>query len=375
MYQMHNELIVISAVNIVEGGALAILQDCLYNFADYGHVKKYKIVALVNSCERLPKLEDIIYFEFPKAKSHYYLRFYYEYFAFNRLSKQLKPKLWLSLHDMSPIVHAEIQAVYMHNPSPFFKPTLIDWKFAPINALWAYIYKYIYRINIHSNNYLIVQQNWLRKEFSKMFSFPPERIIVARPENLINHQFLISRRDGEGLIFQFVYPAYPRVFKNFVVICEAARMLESEGVKNVIIKLTIDGTENSYSRFIFDRYGDCKLIDFVGLLDKGKMKELYDNADCLLFPSKLETWGLPLSEYKPYNRPMIVADLPYAHESVAGATKVRFFNPDNAAELATCMKSVVSGDLTSFCAVPYNDTDFPATNSWKELFELLLKIK
>ena len=69
----------------------------------------------------------------------------------------------------------------MHNPTPFYKPKWRDWKYVPINAIWAYLYKYLYRINIHSNTYLIVQQNWLRNDFSKMFSFPKDRIIVARP--------------------------------------------------------------------------------------------------------------------------------------------------------------------------------------------------
>lgn len=365
--------IVISAVNIVEGGALSVLQDCLENLAISQINKDYDIIALVNSSTRLSEYDNIKYLEYPKTKKHYLYRLYYEYFAFYWLSKRLKPRLWLSLHDMSPVVDADIQAVYMHNPTPFYKPTKLDWKYLPINAIWAYLYKFVYRINIHSNKFLVVQQDWLRCEFSKMFNFEKDRIIVARPvhnDELQQVKFIPSK---DTSLFQFVYPAFPRVFKNFEVICEAARIIENSGIENVRIVLTVDGSENKYSRYLIEKYGNLKLIDFIGLVNKKRMEELYNSSDCLIFPSKLETWGLPLSEFKPYNRPIIAADLPYAHESAAGASMVRFFNPNNASELVNCIKSVVSGDLSTFCAIPNKDIDAPSANSWKELFDILLE--
>ena len=30
----------------------------------------------------------------------------------------------------------------------------------------------------------------------------------------------------------FLYPSFPRVFKNFEVICEATKILENKGIKN-----------------------------------------------------------------------------------------------------------------------------------------------
>lgn len=367
--------IVISAVNIVEGGALTVLRECLISLAHSNIVKNFDIIVLVNSCKIVPSLDGINYIEYPRAKKHYYLRFYYEYYYFNKLSKRINPYLWLSLHDMSPYVRADRQAVYMHNPTPFYKPQRNDWRFLPINALWAYLYKYIYKINIRANNYLVVQQEWLRNEISRMFNFDKNRIVVARPEK-ISSQIAppISKKAKQpDTIIQFIYPAFPRVFKNFEVVCEAARILEQEGVDNIRISLTIDGSENKYSRFIIDKYKNSKLVDFVGLVDKSIICELYDKSDCLIFPSKLETWGLPLSEFKPYGKPIIAADLPYAHESVAGAPMVRFFNPNNAEELSACMKAVANGNLSSFHSVDNLNVCQPFSNSWDELFALLLK--
>lgn len=363
--------IVISAVNLIEGGGFSILEDCLKNLSDSIISTQYNIIALVNEIKRIPKLKGVQYIEFPKAKKRYVFRIYYEYFYFKKLSNRLKPILWFSLHDMSPRVNAEIQAVYMHNPTPFYHPKKLDWKFMPINAVWAYLYKYVYRINIHANNYLVVQQQWLRKEFSKMFSFPENKIIVAKPLAIRNkHNGTYNPSERKNVVF--VFPSFPRVFKNFEVVCQAVRILEEEGMSGFELKLTINGSENKYSHYILETYGHLKSIDFVGLQSRADMDALYSISDCLIFPSKLETWGLPISEFMDYNRPMILADLPYAHETAEGASKVMFFNPYDPRSLAKEMKNILLGDESSFESLDVITLRSPHSTTWEELFGILL---
>lgn len=52
--------------------------------------------------------------------------------------------------------------------------------------------------------------------------------------------------------------------------------------------------------------------------------KLYNTSDCLIFPSKLETWGLPISEMKFFGKPILIADELYAKETVGGYDKVQF---------------------------------------------------
>lgn len=365
--------IVISAVNLVNSGTLTILQSCLESLSRSDLIAEYRVIALVHSKAIIPEYKGVEYIEYPKAKKNYLYRLYYEYVAFMSLSKKLKPYLWFSLHDMSPRVIADKQAVYMHNPTPFYKPKARDWKYVPINALWAYLYKYLYKINIHSNNYLVVQQQWIRDAFAQMFSFSREKIIVARP---INENKEIR---GESNIckntkrIRFIYPAYPRVFKNFEVLCDAARILEEKGVVDVSVFLTIDGSENKYSKFLVEKYSGVRIIDFHGLVPNNEMAQVYTESSCLVFPSKLETWGLPLSEFRSYNKPILAADLPYSHESVAGASKVRFFDPENPRDLADAMMDVINDDYSSFSVAPELDLKTPFSESWDGLFRILLR--
>ena len=74
----------------------------------------------------------------------------------------------------------------------------------------------------------------------------------------------------------------------------------------------------------------------------------------------------------PYNRPMIIADLPYAHETAAGANKVAFFNPNSANDLVEKILKLVNGEERLFQSIPQLNISEPKTSSWKELFYKLL---
>ena len=160
------KIIVISAVNVRSGGPLSILRDLL-NYLDTSLANSYRVIALVHSKSIAPNIKNIHFIEFPKSASSYLYRLYYEYFYFYKLSKELNPYLWLSLHDMTARVNATIQAVYCQNPSPFYKLTKKDFFLDKNFALMNFLYKFIYQINIQQNNFVIVQQNWMKDEFKR----------------------------------------------------------------------------------------------------------------------------------------------------------------------------------------------------------------
>lgn len=362
------DTIVISGINLRSGGPLTILRDCLYFLSQSPLSEKYHIVALVHKRElcNFPKIE---YIEFPDSINSWLKRLYYEYFHFRKLSKRLKPYLWLSLHDITPNVYVVRQAVYMHNPSIVNKIRFRDFKYDKKYIAFSALYKYLYRINIRKNNYCIVQQNWFKDECCRLFSIPQRRFVVARPH--VNLDYLNLDPDMKKCR-SFFFPSFPRPFKNFETVCEAARLLVNRGLNDFKIVLTLDSGLNSYARDIVKKYQNISQIEFVGLIPPEDMPRYYEKADCLIFPSRLETWGLPISEFIPFNKPMIVADLPYAHETSQGANMVSFFHIDDAQQLALLMTDAVSGNFKSFQAVPQKAQEMPYASSYNELFNILI---
>ncbi|MDR1682707.1 MAG: glycosyltransferase [Candidatus Symbiothrix sp.] len=362
--------IVLSGINLFMGGTLKVMQDCIEALSAYSHAHNYQIVALVYDEQQYDKYDNVRYISFPKARKSYFHRLYYEYIGFRKLSKQLRPYAWLSLHDTTPNVTAERRAVYCHNPFPFFHTDLTHVLLQPNIGLLAWLTgPFIYRTNIKKNNYVIVQQEWIRDTFRKMFKV--NNIIVALPMEAP----VIDRSAGkpekpQGEKKIFFYPAGPIINKNFEIACQASALLDKEGIDNYEIVITTNGQENRYTQWLYKKYHMLPHLRFEGLLKREAMNRYYESADCLLFPSKVETWGLPISEAQIHHLPILISDLNYAHESVGEYEKVSFFDPCNAAQLAQLIKDFLNGTIIydGNQAVIHRQ---PFTRNWNELFDKL----
>lgn len=361
--------IVVSAVNLSELGPLSVLKDALRSLtSSYSH--DYQIVALVHRCA-LFDIPGIQYFEYPTAKSSWLLRIYWEYFGFKRLSRKLKPRLWISMHDTTPNVTADMQVVYCHNPSPFLKIKAIALLKSPSLWLYTVLYRYLYRINIHKNNWVVVQQDWLRKKFRDLYGV--RELVVAHPHTPMRSQkerTTAFKRDRTRYIF--FYPCFPRIFKNIDVVVRAADLLEKRGVFAFQVWLTMDGSENHYAAKLAKQILELNSVKLLGRLSREDVFEKYGESDCLLFPSLLETWGMPISEFKEFARPMLLADLPYAHETAGEYDQIAFFPAEDEKQLADMMQAAIEG-RNIFSRYECLPIEQPYCASWEELFDFLLK--
>ena len=359
--------IVLSGVNVREVGALSVFRDALASLAqEYGD--QYEIVALVKRRD-LFDVAGVTYVEFPRIMYSWLARVRFEYWSTREISARLKPKLWLSMHDITPNVSAEVRAVYCQNASPFYHPTIseffLDWRF----GLFTLFYRFLYRINIHANDYVIVQQDWMRKSFRSLYGV--RNVVVAHPA--VNSP-VAAERSPTGATnrpYRFFYPMFPRTYKNPELCLKAARILESRGFNQFELWLTFDASVNKYAAAVVKEFADAQSVRWLGLLTRERVLELYDEADCLLFPSRLETWGLPISEFRSFGKPLLAADLPYAHETAAGYERVRFFDRDDPDALADLMMQAANGEAI-FHEVPEAVIEQPYARNWPELWTILL---
>ena len=360
--------IVISAVNIRKGGTLTVLRDCLRYLSGR---EDLHVTALVHKRE-LCDYPGIDYVEIPWSIDGWGKRLKCEYVTMKGISEELpETDLWLSLHDTTPNVKAKRQAVYCQTSFPFLKIRLRDFLMDKKIPLFAMFTKYAYRKNVHRNNYLIVQQRWLREGLSQMLHVDKSRIIVAPPAFEAPE---ITDTSAYEPIPVFLYPASPDCHKNFEELCRAAERVEKElgtGVFKVV--LTIDGSENSYAAWLRKNWGNVTSIDFNGFMSKEELYAHYGKAACLVFPSRVETWGLPISEFKPTGKPMLLANLPYARESASGAAAVSFFDINDAEDLAHQMELVIRRKISNFGRIFPRTPESPYAPDWETVFALLLE--
>lgn len=352
------------------------MRNCLEYLSDLAQKENYKIVALVHRKD-LAEYLGIEYLEMPNISKNWWKRLWCEYVTMYQISKKLTPVyLWLSLHDTTPRVIAECQAVYCQTSFPFLHWKLKDLMFDYKIVFFALFARYAYRWNIKRNKYLIVQAEWLRKGFSRIFELPESGFIVAPPRP----QIACVMQDKEGAkkssrnrIYTFLFAATSDCHKNFELVCRASELLEQEiGRDKFNVIFTIDGTENKYSHWLYKKWGKLSSLRFEGLMDRTTLFDYYAKVDCLVFPSRIETWGLPISEFAAFNKPMLLADLPYAHETAMGSKQTAFFNVQKVNELKEQMKCLLLGDRTFLKPISMQKIASPVVYTWKELFDQLL---
>ncbi|MEX5285211.1 glycosyltransferase [Selenomonas sputigena] len=354
--------IVVSGVNIVAGGMLSVYKDCLREMLHC--CKGIEIIALVHDVRLFDDVADerLTYMAFPAAKSSWLQRCYHEYVLFHRLSKEIRPDLWLSMHDMTPRVVAGRQFVYCHNPSPFYllrwQEVFADWKF----TLFVLFYRYLYRINLLRNRYVIVQQDWMRQKFQRLFGI--SNVVVARPQ-MAFQQPIVSIAARKEMFF---YPVTVHTYKNVEVLCEAAKMLQD--LPSLQIVLTMDGSEGKYAEKIIRQYRDVPGLRFIGRQSRERVFALYAECGAMLFPSRLESWGMPLSEFMVTGKPILTANLPYAHEVLDGYARVKFLEPLEASAWAKAIREVFMGTV-QYDVLPQQEPAPPYAKNWQELFALL----
>jgi glycosyltransferase involved in cell wall biosynthesis len=360
--------IVLSGVNFTEMGPLTVLKDAIESLAKK-YPDRYNIIALVHR-KSLFDIPGVTFLEYPMIKSSWWRRLRFEYYECLAISKEIKPYLWLSMHDMTPNVRADVKAVYCHNPSPFypfsFHEACLDWKFGLFNLL----YRFLYRINIESNDFVVVQQDWLRREFQSRYGV--SNVVVAHPSVDNIPRWGGGGQEDSSKPYRFFYPAYPRVFKNIEQVLRASRRLEESGFDRFELWLTMDGSETPYAAMMRKEYADLSTVRWMGLQPRTEVFRLYGEADCLLFPSKLETWGIPITEFKTTGKPILVADLPYAHETVGEYGKVAFFLAGDDVKLAATMEQAANR-LVVFSSQLAQPIAEPFSRNWEDLWNILLE--
>ena len=303
--------IVVMAHNIREGGPLTILNNILKilkknkknNFVIFVHKKK-----LLNQYKFSKNIKII---QIPKYKNNLLKRIYYDLIFFPNFSKSEQPDIWISLQDTIPNIVAKKKIIYFHTPIGFYNMNIKEIFFEPINFIRSIYFKNIYNLRRYKESVIVVQQNWIKKSLNKKFKF--KKILVNRPYNLEN-----INKNSKKIVnskLTFFYPSLPRFQKNFEMIVSACKILKNYKFR---VLFTFKKNENRYSRYIYELSKDVPHIHFIGRKSHQDIMKLYKRIDYLIFSSKLETWGLPLSEAAQHSIPVLAPKLPYAQETLLG---------------------------------------------------------
>lgn len=260
--------------------------------------------------------------------------------------------------------------LYYHQSIPFY-----PYKWNPINRneRVLFIYKYFYplfvRAFLKKNTKVVVQIPFIKKQFIKYFKHSKDNVYVLFPDvEKINIDQINVLPKTDNCV-HFVYPATCYPYKNHIVIlkslCKIAKYYP-ESLNKIKIHFTITEQECPDSIInIIKRNKLSDMIIFNGSMPHEKLLELYKTSDCLLFPSILETLGLPLIEAAAFGLPIITVDIDYSHEVLIGYNGSRFIPADDEDAWARAILEIVHDK------VKYEPLEYNTQSSWNDFFALI----
>ena len=155
-------------------------------------------------------------------------------------------------------------------------------------------------------------RNWADRDCIKVVGQPPPSWFTLS-RRVSSHQ-KVSR----GL--RLFYPAAGYPHKNHRIFDD----LLSRDLEELIHRLVLTVPEN--------RFSDApNWLSCVGQLSQSECLSEYEKTDALIFPSVLESYGLPLVEAMVMGIPIVAADLPYAR--VLCGDEGIYFNPESSESL------------------------------------------
>ncbi len=316
------------------GGALSVLKD-FYNSYKSDLDNEYIFVI---SRPDMKDTSNIKVLRFHWIKKSWLHRLYFDYFVAPKLIKRFMADKVLSLQNII-IPNTKVpQTVFIHNALP-----LAEYRFSIFEdkLLWVYqniLGRSIFRSIIKAQK-VIVQTQWMKKKCTELLGVDPEKIKVMPPETNIE----VKRRYSEVKenLAAFFYPASGVSFKNHKIIIDACIKLKEQGIKDYSVVFTLKGNENKNIVQLYKTVIDQELpIKFVGSLPREAVFEYYSKC-MLIFPSYIETVGLPLLEAKLHETPIIAADCDFSHEILDGYNNVLFFNPFDKNKLSAVMAEMI----------------------------------
>ncbi len=346
------------------GGALSILKDF------YNEVKSNTDIDInwffVISTPELEELEKVKVFRFPWIKKSWVHRLYFDHFVAPKLIKKHNIDKVLSFQNVT-VPHTKVsQVLYVHQSLPF-----VDYKFSfkKNKLFWIYqnIIGKLIKKSIKKAKKVIVQTDWMKKACIEQVGIDSRKIKVISPKiNLnINRYF----NPSETNMRTFFFPAGAQSYKNHRIIVESCKRLKKQGINDYNVIFTLKGNENNSIATLYEEVKELDLpIEFVGGLSREGVFELYTKS-ILIFPSYIETFGLPMLEARLHKTIILASNCPFSNEILKEYENAYFFNPFNSSELKNLMEKAIMNEIE------YKECDEDignmSGNGWKDLLNEL----
>lgn len=309
---MSSKTIQIHATNIIGLGATIVINELLKNLIpklleSYDHVIVYK-------SKRITQVNDqstnITYKEYKRILPNSISRFI-EIIAARFIFAQM-PTITLGDIPLRGISH---QILFIQQSNLLKKKVNIYTS----NQISFAIQRFLFSINKKFIGKIIVQSNVVKNGLIKSYNIQADKIIV-QPHPILLNNFEFTKKTKDKKKLSLFYPATNYAHKNHQLIFDLENKYRLEDLLEIIITIPKPSNLNESS-----------IIKPIGTISHNDCFKYYGQSTALLFPSLMESYGLPLIEAMYLGIPILASKLEYA-EWICGSEAI-YFDPRDAESL------------------------------------------
>ncbi len=228
----------------------------------------------------------------------------------------------------------EVPSIYHpHDLQHVHLPEMLPARDVELRELW-------YRAFCEQASLVVAMTQWGRRDLIESYGLRAERTAVV-PWGAVTGAYpdptaadLAETRAELGVPEAFLlYPAQTWAHKNHERLLEALALLKQRG--GTAPPLVCSGYLNDLYPRLAERVGELGLeniVRFVGFVSPPRLRCLYAMATGLIFPSRFEGWGLPVTEAFSLGVPVACSSVTALPETAAGAALL--FDPDDTEAIA-----------------------------------------
>jgi len=235
------------------------------------------------------------------------------------------------------------KVMIMHNVEYHVVPKVYD---LAMYSWWFMLEKFI----MHSADRVISISNVMTDDFRKHVKYPIDQVrtihhgVNSKFRPLTDEARLAAAREEYGLpdrFILFVGHLYPQ--KNFSVLARAFARLKSSIPHRLVVAGRPRWKADADLQLI-DQLGIRDRVDFLQFVPNDDLVALYNLADCFVYPSLYESFGLAQLEAMACGCPVIGANSGAIPEVTAGTAML--FDPRSPEELADAIVKVTQDPAT-----------------------------
>ena len=303
------------------GGAKTILDQFR---AEFENDSKNEYLVLLSKLQYTDK-PNIKYKRYPWVKKSHLHRLFFDFFTVKGLAKEYNADLIISLQNNAVNAGDVDQIVYFHNALPLAEKR---FKFNESKYLWFYqtIISRVIKKSLRRAKTIYVQANWIKAAMITQWGIEEDKIVVKKPQ-ITDLQKYKTERTAEIGKCKLFYPAGFCTYKNHHRMIKACKMIWDKYGIDCGLQLVLAGDREKLPDQTMDLIKDKRLpVYFKGILNRQEMSKEYLSS-ILIFPSYIETVGLPLLEAKDFGSKILCSDLAYSRESLGDYSNVVYFDP------------------------------------------------